>query len=162
MKLKCALLLLSVMSSTTYAKTYNLNTVINSQNINQMIDAMVKTFDKGSVDPTFPVGISGTYDLDDNNRLVSINVEHASFRVVKIPLIGTYQTDLSISGKVEAGNCGTVTLVSHKVNSGSPEIVNPLFNERLKVRGAKALEIGIKESGLKAYCIAPKYNLFFY
>ncbi|BBH52029.1 hypothetical protein [Fluviispira sanaruensis] len=162
MKLKYSLLLLSAISSTVYAKTYNLDTVINKDNISQIISAMTKSFEKGEVDSTFPVGISGTYELDEQNRLVSINVDHAVFKMIKIPLVGSYQTDVSISGKINAGNCGNIEQVTHKVNSGIPEAINARFSERVKVQGAKALQLGIENSGLKKYCITPKYDLYFY
>ena len=42
MKLKCSLLLLSALSSTVYAKTYNLDTVVNDKNINKIVTEMVK------------------------------------------------------------------------------------------------------------------------
>lgn len=162
MKLKIAMLLLSAFSSSVYAKTYNLSTVIHKGNINKIVDEMVKTFAKGEVDPNTPIGVSGTYELDDHNRLVAINVDHATFKVIKIPLVGTYQTDVTIHGTISAGNCQSITVTSSRVNSGNPEAINPIFTAYLKKQGSKALSIAIKNSDLNNYCVKSNYEVYFY
>jgi uncharacterized protein YdeI (BOF family) len=167
MKLKYSLLLLSALSSTVYAKTYNLDTVINNRNINTIVTEMVKTFSfsKGTVDPNTPIGISGTYDLDENNKLTSINIEHASFKALNIPLIGDYQTDISISGTIDKGNCNKITVKSSNVNMGHPALVNIVFSRYLSYYGSTALTLLVLNADLSKYCSSgtkPSYQVFFY
>jgi hypothetical protein len=162
MTLKCSLLLLSILSSTSYAKTYNLDTVVNSKNIDTIVSEMVKTFKKGTVDPSSPIGVSGTYDLDENNKLTAINVNHASFKVVNVPLIGTYKTEVSISATFENGNCNNFLSSSSSVISGDPAWVNPLFTADLARRKNDAISILINNSELSKYCTKASYNVYFY
>ena len=162
MKLKSSMILLSVLSSSVYAKTYNLDTVITNKNLDNIVSEMVKTFKKGTVDPSFPIGVSGTYDLDENNRLTAINVNHASFKVVNVPLIGTYKTEVSISATFENGNCNKFLSSSGTVLSGDPAWVNPLFTLDLTRRKNDAISILINNSDLKNYCNKASYSVYFY
>ena len=115
MKLKCSLMLLSLLSSTVFAKTYDLHTLVNETNLSIIANEMVKTFQRGTVDPSFPITGSGTFDLDERKFLTKVTVSHASFKVNNVPFIGTYQTDVSISASFENGNCKKIiTSSSHQ------------------------------------------------
>lgn len=162
MKLKCSLLLLSALSSTVYAKSYNLDTVVNDKNINKIVSEMVKTFAKGTVDSSVPIAVSGTYDLDEKNRLVAINVNHASFKVLQVPLIGTYRTDVSVSATFENGKCDKILTSSSSVNSGDPAWVNPIFTADLARRKNDAVSILVYNSDLSKYCVKDSYQVLFY
>lgn len=162
MKLKCTLLLLSMLSSSVYAKTYNLDTVINNQNISTIVSEMVKNFKKGTVDSAFPIGVSGTYELDDQNKLIALNVTHASFKVVNIPLIGTYKTDVNVSATFENGKCDKILTSTSSVNYGEPAWVNPILSADLARRRNDAIAIVIKNSDLSNYCVKSSYSVYFY
>ncbi len=152
MKLKCSLMLLSALSSSVFAKTYDLNTVVNEKNLNTIVDEMVRTFQKGTIDPYFLVTGSGTFDLDERNFLTKVTINHASFKVNNIPLIGTYQTDVSVSASFQNGNCKKIIASSSNVNSGNPAWINPLFSIELANIKGQAIGIFINNSDLKKYC----------
>lgn len=165
MKFKSSLLLLSLLSTSVYAKTFNLDTVVNNNNISIIVTKMVETFKKGTVDSKYPIMISGNYDLDDHNRLIGITVNHASFKVDNIPLIGSYTTDVSVSATFDKGNCNNIVTSSSAVNSGTPGFVNPIFTSDLSRRKNDAINIFINNSDLKNYCVhsdTESYQVIFY
>ena len=55
MKLKCALLALSALSSSAFADTYNLSTVVSKESQNKIIKEMIDTFKRGTVDQNAPI-----------------------------------------------------------------------------------------------------------
>lgn len=166
MKLKCALLALSALSSSAFADTFNLSTVVSIESQNKIIKEMIDTFKRGTVDQNAPITVAGTFDLNSDRKLVAINVDHVGFKVINVPLIGAYETDATIKATITNGNCKNIVVTYTKVNFGNPAIVNPIFANDLKNNAAKALDIFIKNSDLAKYCAketsAESYNVIFY
>lgn len=153
MKLKYILSALAIFSSTAFANSsHNLNTVIHSGNIDKIVTSLIDLFNVGVLDESYPIRLTGSYELDSNNKLVSINVQENSFRIKNIPLLGTYQTTYSLTGTVPNGNCKVAVVTSHNIIDGSPSVINPIFYSLMKSKGDKAVRLAIKNSGLNAYC----------
>lgn len=153
MKLKYSLLLLSALSTSAFADSYNLETVVTKESQDKIIREMIATFNRGTIDTSAPITVSGSFDLNEDRKLVAINVEHVGFKIKGIPLVGTYQTDATIKASIVNGNCKAVNVTYTHVNSGSPAIVNPIFSNDLKNNAATALNIFIKNSDLNKYCV---------
>ncbi|KAB8028486.1 hypothetical protein [Fluviispira multicolorata] len=153
MKLKFALSFLSILSASAFANsTHNLNTVIHSGNIDNIVNVLVNLFNQGTLDQSYPIKIDGTYELNDQNKLVSFHVKENAFRIHQVPLIGTYQTRYSISANIVNGNCKEAQVSNFNIIEGIPSIANPIFSALLNRKGDKAIRLVIKNSGLSAYC----------
>ncbi|APJ03555.1 hypothetical protein [Silvanigrella aquatica] len=163
MKLKHLVLMVSMFSSSVFAKSYNLNTVVNNTHLNKIIEKLIEKFNVGAVDPAYPIGLSGAFELNEENRLVGIQIEHASFRIYKLPFnIGPYSTDLSISANFNNGNCKKVESSTSKINSGSPTWLNSTVNSALNNKRNEVIDIIIDNSGLSLYCNRTAYQIYFY
>ncbi|WGL59593.1 hypothetical protein QEJ31_13765 [Pigmentibacter sp. JX0631] len=161
MNLKLVTLSFAAFSSTAFAGSYDLSTVVNQENQNKIISEMIDTFKKGVVDKNTPVTLSGNFEVNDQNRLTAINVDKVGFKVINVPLIGTYQTEASIKALINDDSCKNITITQTSVIKGSPSFVNPIFATDLKNNAAKAIEIFIKNSDLSKYCAKETYTVIF-
>ncbi|MGY3804305.1 hypothetical protein ACWNT8_09610 [Pigmentibacter ruber] len=161
MSLKLVTLSIATLSSAAFAETYDLSTVVNPENQNKIIAEMIDTFKKGVVDKSTPVTLSGNFEVNEKNRLTAINVEKVGFKVINVPLIGTYQTEASIKAVINDDNCKDIKITHTAVLKGSPSFVNPIFATDLKNNAAKAIEIFIKNSELSKNCAKESYTVIF-
>lgn len=161
MKLKLITIICASVSGLALADSYNLSSVVNQDNQNKIIREMIDTFNKGSIDPNTPVTLSGTFDVNTQNRLTNINVNSVGFKVINIPLIGSYQTEAAIKALIGDDSCKKITITQTSVIRGTPAFVNPIFAADLKNNAAKAIEIFIKNSDLNKYCAKETYTVIF-
>ncbi len=161
MKLKLIAIVCASISGMALADSYNLSTVVNQENQNTIIKEMIDTFNKGTIDTNTPVTLSGTFEVNSQNRLTNINVNSVGFKVVNIPLIGSYQTEASIKAVISDDTCKRIAITHTSVIRGTPSFVNPIFAADLKNNAAKAIDIFIKNSDLSKYCAKETYTVIF-
>lgn len=148
-------------SAFAMAQSYNLNTVVTQSNQDKIIREMLDTFKKGTLDPNTPVTLSGNFSVNAQNRLTEVNIEKAGFKVLNVPLIGTYQTEVSIKAAISDDYCKNISVSYTKVIKGSPSFVNPIFAADLKKSAGKVIDILIKNSDLNNYCAKETYTVIF-
>ena len=161
MNFKLVTLAFAAFSGSAFADSYDLSTVVNQENQNKIISEMIDTFKKGVIDKNTPVTLSGNFEVNAQNRLTAINVDKVGFKVINVPLIGTYQTEASIKAVIGDDKCKNITITQSAVIKGYPSFVNPIFAADLKNNAAKAIEIFIKNSDLNKYCAKETYTVIF-
>ena len=153
MKLKWATLLFSALSSSAFAVTYNIATVINSQNQTKIEnDIIAATLKNGVLNTRVPSTISGSFSTNSSNQLVNINIDHLIFTIINVPLVGAYTTDFSIQGTINGGDCSKINITLAKINSGNPAFFNTKFQSDLINNGTSVIDIIIKSTNIKTYC----------